>query len=152
MTTYEICQFSFSLYPLSLHDYNTFVLIFDVIQQKEVGGSEYLQPVEVIKTADPDANVETLLLNSEYFKGESSLAEDFLESDKSRTMKKENPKTLTLNVKVTSTKFIRIPFFWLFQVLALSFLIMCQAVKVSDVSSLASTTSTACGSHLRCIF
>jgi hypothetical protein len=47
MTTYELCQCSFSLLLFP---------IFDDIQQKEVGGNDDLHPVEVIITACPDVN------------------------------------------------------------------------------------------------
>ena len=92
--------------------------------------------MEVIETADPHANVGTLLLNLEYFKGDTSSMKDFDKSDKGTAMKKEQPKTTTVNLKVTSTKFNRSPFTVMIQVLTLSFLIMCQAGKVSDMSSL----------------
>ena len=74
-----------------------------------------------------DANVGTLLLNSEYFKGDTSSAKDVDKSDKDTTMKKEHPQTTTANLKVTSTKFSRNPFSMMIQVLTLSGLIMCQA-------------------------
>ena len=83
-----------------------------------------------------DANVGTLLLNSEYFKGDTSSAKDVDKSDKGTTMKKEHPKTMTVNLRVTSTKFNRNPFSVMIQFLTLSGLIMCQAGKVSDMSSL----------------
>ncbi|KAL3768372.1 hypothetical protein ACHAW5_005210 [Stephanodiscus triporus] len=76
-----------------------------------------------------DANVGTLLLNSEYFKGDTSSAKDVDKSDKGTTMKKEQPQTTTVNLKVTSTKFSRNPFSVMIQVLTLSGLIMCQAGK-----------------------
>ena len=59
----------------------------------------------------PDANAGTLLLNSEYFNGDTSSAKDFDKSDEGTTMKKEHPQTTTtVNLKVTSTKFNRNPF------------------------------------------
>ncbi|KAL3773551.1 hypothetical protein ACHAW5_006449 [Stephanodiscus triporus] len=76
-----------------------------------------------------DANVGTLLLNSEYFKDDTSSAKDVDKSDKGTTIKKEHPQTSTVNLKVTSTKFNRNPFSATIQFLMLSGLIICQAGK-----------------------
>ncbi|KAL3786294.1 hypothetical protein ACHAW5_001907 [Stephanodiscus triporus] len=75
------------------------------------------------------ALLRTLLLSSEYFNGDTSSAKGFDKSDNGTTMKKEHPKTTTVNLKVTSTKFSRNPFSATIQFLTLSGLIICQAGK-----------------------
>jgi hypothetical protein len=100
----------------------------------------------------PDANVGTLLLNSEYFKGDTSSEKDFDKSDKRTTVKKEHPKTTTVNLKATSTKFNRNPFSVLIQVLTLSGLIMCQAGKVSDYCLLFAPTNQQRAVHTCVVF